>query len=406
MQNPKTKKIKKKKFKNQYLKKKLYSHQRKILKNDLENNVRKKIPSKLHNQNENIIVENQIYCEQNHLIKDEKEKGLGINNLNKEDSIENFNLFLPESHVLSNFQKKFDVPFDLKNVNFFDIPKMKTIKVYFGNVKEKKRNYLSRNSKHLKSRPKFSKIMTDKKLGLFFNKQNKKELTISKKFNRKDNSLGLSLDKKINSCVGRWRGSDTFKTLNTSSFQGKSLNPFSKKPTSTRKKVIQDSTPSVKPKLSKQSRCIKKKKKSGCGCSKSKCLRLHCSCFRNNIQCGEHCGCTNCFNDGQHLDVVNKIRAETKKIYSFAFKNPTVSLVVNGKTEVFSKGCSCTNYRCLKNYCGCHKNGFKCNPLCKCTDCGNDKIKMTLEMAGLLYEKSQIHRRKKNKSINLSEFVG
>lgn len=159
-------------------------------------------------------------------------------------------------------------------------------------------------------------------------------------------------------------------------------------------------------KLKRKLRNKKKSNQGGCGCSKSKCLRLHCKCFRNGKMCTESCRCTSCFNNEEHVDVVNKIRAETKKVCSKAFDNPVITMEINGVTKAFSKGCSCTKYQCMKKYCGCHRNGFECNPLCKCVDCNNSKIEMDPVKANELYQKSTIFRRKKNKSVNLSSFVG
>jgi hypothetical protein len=145
--------------------------------------------------------------------------------------------------------------------------------------------------------------------------------------------------------------------------------------------------------------------KKGCGCSKTKCLRLFCSCFRNKILCGEHCNCIDCFNNNEHSKIIAKIRKETKKINFFAFKDSKIKIKNNGEIQEFSRGCSCKNYQCLKNYCGCRKNNLKCNPLCKCSDCENDKIVLTSEVAGKLYMKSRVKLRKKNGKINLSNFM-
>lgn len=159
-------------------------------------------------------------------------------------------------------------------------------------------------------------------------------------------------------------------------------------------------------KLKRKLRNKGKNKQNGCGCSKSKCLRLHCKCFRNGKMCTDNCRCTCCFNNQEHSQVVEKIRTETKKICSKAFEEPVISMEIDGETRVFSKGCSCSKFKCCKKYCGCRQKGFACNPLCKCVGCDNMKIHMEPEQANKLYRKSVIFRRKKNKSVKLSNFVG
>ena len=36
--------------------------------------------------------------------------------------------------------------------------------------------------------------------------------------------------------------------------------------------------------------------KVGCSCSKSNCMRLNCSCFKNQGYCSKECRCVNCLN--------------------------------------------------------------------------------------------------------------
>lgn len=140
----------------------------------------------------------------------------------------------------------------------------------------------------------------------------------------------------------------------------------------------------------------KKKKKNGCKCSKSNCLRLHCQCFKNGNYCDVSCGCEDCFNDHQHADLVDKVRRETKNINSQAFKSIFLTIIRDGKEIKITKGCSCMKNNCLKNYCECKKYGLNCSSLCKCDKCKNCQIKLEPEEVNNLIHRSS---RKKKKII-------
>jgi hypothetical protein len=210
-----------------------------------------------------------------------------------------------------------------------------------------------------------------------------------------------------NSWIG-WRGWQTFFPINSSTSKTEDDSLMSQKKTANKneeEKLSHLLNSNLKLKKHKRIKKVLKKTLKGCGCSNSKCLRLHCKCFKNNLLCGVHCNCTGCFNNQNHTKLINEIKRETKQICSQAFNSPMIKLKINDKIQTFSKGCSCSNYQCLKNYCGCHKNGFACNPLCKCVDCGNSKIRMEPELANKLYIKSLIYKRKKNKSVNIKKFI-
>ena len=140
----------------------------------------------------------------------------------------------------------------------------------------------------------------------------------------------------------------------------------------------------------------KRRSQKGCRCSKSKCLRLHCVCFRNGSFCGKDCGCQGCYNSKSNQALVKEVRKATKDINSQAFESRFVELKVNNKILRFTKGCSCSKNNCQKNYCECFKNGLPCTPLCKCESCYNDKCDIEPKLASKLFKKSS---RKKKKIV-------
>lgn len=142
------------------------------------------------------------------------------------------------------------------------------------------------------------------------------------------------------------------------------------------------------------------KKTAGCKCSKSKCLRLHCICFRNKQFCDESCKCTGCYNKTQFKHLVEEVRKVTKEINSEAFESRFVTIENQGQVFKYTKGCSCSKNNCLKNYCECRKNGLPCTPLCKCEGCKNHKIDIAPELAKKLCRRKS---RKKKKIVFKAE---
>ena len=143
-------------------------------------------------------------------------------------------------------------------------------------------------------------------------------------------------------------------------------------------------------------RIYKKESCKGCKCSKSKCLRLHCICFRSGNFCGDSCNCKGCFNNLENKDLVKEVVNVTKDINSQAFKSRVLEIELEQGTIKLTSGCSCSKNNCLKNYCECRKNGLGCSPLCKCENCKNDKIELDPILANKLYSKAS---RKKKKII-------
>jgi hypothetical protein len=59
---------------------------------------------------------------------------------------------------------------------------------------------------------------------------------------------------------------------------------------------------------------------------------------------------------------------DEKLNYIFEKDNNIKNKMRKSKT---SGSCKCNKTNCSNNYCNCLKNGFKCDILCSCTDCGN-----------------------------------
>lgn len=177
-------------------------------------------------------------------------------------------------------------------------------------------------------------------------------------------------------------------------------------------------SPEKKPKPKKEPKKRRKKKKSkaaggeaqgGCKCIKSKCLRLHCLCFRKKQFCGENCKCIGCYNQVKYKALVEEVRKVTKDINSEAFESRFVTIESQGQVRKYTKGCSCSKNNCLKNYCECRKNNMPCTPLCKCENCKNFKIDLEPEVAKKLCKKKSRKKKKivfkagKNKKLDFTQ---
>ena len=79
-----------------------------------------------------------------------------------------------------------------------------------------------------------------------------------------------------------------------------------------------------------------KKKKGGCTCKKTKCLKMYCECFREGKVCGEDCSCEGCINDEDHKECREKIQE---------------SLLSKSASRQQGKGCNCRKSQCQKKYC-------------------------------------------------------
>lgn len=112
------------------------------------------------------------------------------------------------------------------------------------------------------------------------------------------------------------------------------------------------------------------KKLPGCKCKNSKCLRLHCSCFKNLGYCSASCKCFDCLNSKEYETARSFVIEKTKIIYKNAFS----AKITKFQGYFLNKeGCNCTK-NCDSKYCGCKRLGVFCSPVCKCDSCVNSKL--------------------------------
>lgn len=132
----------------------------------------------------------------------------------------------------------------------------------------------------------------------------------------------------------------------------------------------------------------------GCRCKMSKCLRLHCRCFKDMEYCLKNCKCLGCFNTQAHEKVRRFVIQKTSEILPTAFKPKVVSFNQFKPTSLNVVGCVCKS-GCSRNYCECFKNQAKCSPLCKCTGCQNNRS----DLDSKVLEAVPKHVRSKNKLV-------
>jgi len=136
-----------------------------------------------------------------------------------------------------------------------------------------------------------------------------------------------------------------------------------------------------------------------CRCSKSRCLRLKCSCFVDGRVCGPKCECIDCLNSVSNQALREAAKNLNKKIFNNAFRKSQV-LEVNGQ-RVLDLGCRCKHSGCRNNYCQCVRNGAVCSDLCTCRMCDHVKVKVEPKIANDLRQKNK--RKRLRLVINTSE---
>lgn len=103
----------------------------------------------------------------------------------------------------------------------------------------------------------------------------------------------------------------------------------------------------------------------GCRCSRTKCLKLYCDCFRQGKTCEATCSCKDCkntFEESGPTGIRTKVIQEILKRRPDAFQK---------RIKKPDSPCACKNSRCLKKYCQCFAQNRFCMDKCKCKDCHN-----------------------------------
>ena len=134
-------------------------------------------------------------------------------------------------------------------------------------------------------------------------------------------------------------------------------------------------------------------KRIGCRCNMSKCLRLHCRCFKDLDYCARNCKCTDCFNQLQFEEARAFVISKTKEINPHAFTPKLLPAEGVPASKFNADGCTCKT-GCSRNYCECFKSGVACSPLCRCNECLN---RMAPSQASVVNSITKRPTRKKNK---------
>lgn len=145
----------------------------------------------------------------------------------------------------------------------------------------------------------------------------------------------------------------------------------------------------------------KEPKKLTCKCKKSQCVRLYCVCFSSQGFCAADCTCKSCCNNEQNQELRKELIQDTLAKNPQAFTSKFKKINKDKKVLLHARGCNCRKTGCLKRYCECYKAKTGCTRLCRCTECKNDFIELTLEEVKANYEPVQRKRRRTQSQLRL-----
>ena len=114
----------------------------------------------------------------------------------------------------------------------------------------------------------------------------------------------------------------------------------------------------------------------GCRCSRTKCLKQYCQCFRKDVRCSAECVCDDCHNDGKHeekrIDAIRRIRMNNASAFQgTALEIEDQQVITPRGTTKMIRGCRCKRSKCKKKYCECFGADLACTTNCVCIDCEN-----------------------------------
>lgn len=166
------------------------------------------------------------------------------------------------------------------------------------------------------------------------------------------------------------------------------------------RRISRPTDPHPQPSLPER-RIKKEQKKLTCKCKNSKCVRLYCVCFSSQGYCGPECTCKSCCNNEENQELRKELIQDTLAKNPQAFSSKFKKINRDKKVLLHARGCHCRKTGCRKRYCECFKAKTGCTRLCRCTECKNDFIELTLEEVKANYEPVQRKRRRAASQLRL-----